>query len=489
MSLEISQGGQEKRPREEKGTDKKDGYNALMSPYNFEDLPEGPLEMIREYGLAEHLGNLNFSEQKKRCEAKKPMTLPDPAASYTLYDCTKEPLKTIHERTFIEEKTNTLAGRKEFFKNDSEKSKSKMIQKLTINVNEIEKDDVLFQLELPNLQSLTFFLNYENVTYKDVLRQKLWNTLSRFNYTSLKTLNISNNYLYEIPDLIQYFTSLTHLNLSSNGLTVFQVGIVKLTALTHLRLSNNNFRTRPSFYEPVVFQFPDNIGELAVLTRLDLSENYLKAPPINIEKITALTDLNLSENRLRIIQESFGDLVALTRLDVSHNELTTLPTSVQQLKSLTYLDISNNFFDESEKTAENLAGLTALTHLNLSRNHLKEVPQKIGELTALTHLNLSSNTLTQLPEEIGELTALTHLNLSSNTLTQLPKEIGKLTALTHLDVSVNTLTQLPEEIGKLTALTHLNVSVTKLTQLPESVSRIKYVRFEVIPPVIPPTRV
>ena len=138
------------------------------------------------------------------------------------------------------------------------------------------------------------------------------------------------------------------------------------------------------------------------VVELDLEEFGLTgAVPAEIGQLTLLTWLELGNNQLRSVPTEIGQLTALKGLDLRGNLLTSLPAEIGQL--------------------------TALRGLNLGGNQLRSVPTEIGQLTALKGLDLRGNHLTSLPAEIGQLTSLRELTLRDNLLTSLPAEIGKLT--------------------------------------------------------------
>ena len=155
--------------------------------------------------------------------------------------------------------------------------------------------------------------------------------------------------------------------------------------------------------------FPESIGKLANLTKLDLAGNNLTVLPDSIGNLTNLTCLHLNNNKLTVLPESIGNLANLTELDLAGNNLTVLPDSIG-----------------------NLANLTVL---RLGRNELTVLPESIGNLRNLEVLNLNKNKLTVLPESIGKLTNLTYLDLKNNAeLSELLKSIGKFANLTSLDI-------------------------------------------------------
>ncbi len=133
-------------------------------------------------------------------------------------------------------------------------------------------------------------------------------------------------------------------------------------------------------------------------TELDLSWLGLTSLPPEIGGLASLQYLNLSENQLTALPPEIGGLTSLQSLDLSHNQLTALPPEIGRLASLQTLDLSHN-------------QLTAL-------------PPEIGQLVSLQTLDLRYNQLTALPPEMANLTHLRHLNLHGNPLTlALPRRL------------------------------------------------------------------
>jgi len=264
--------------------------------------------------------------------------------------------------------------------------------------------------------------------------------------------------LTTLPAEIGQLAALTQLNLSDNRLTTLPSEIGQLSALTWLNLSNNHLTTLPA-----------EIGQLAALTQLNLSDNRLTTLPSEIGQLSALTWLNLFNNHLTTLPAEIGQLAALAQFNLSGNRLTTLPSEIVQLSALTELHLAGN---RLTMLPAEIVQLSALTELNLSFNELTTLPAEFGKLSALTELDLSVNKLTTLPSEIVQLSALTELDLFANHLTTLPAEIGQLSALTELDLSVNQLTTLPAEIGQLSALTELDLSRNQLTTFTAEIGQL-----------------
>ncbi|KAL0845304.1 hypothetical protein Bca101_018550 [Brassica carinata] len=215
---------------------------------------------------------------------------------------------------------------------------------------------------------------------------------------NLKTLDLSNNYLYgQIPFPVGNFSHLTFLDLSSNhfaGHIPYSIGI--LSQLKSLRLSDNQFSG----------QIPSSLGNLSDLTSLDLSGNQFSGQiPSSLGKVSHLTSLQLFDNQFsNQIPSSLGNLSHLTSLDFSHNQLSDqIPSSLGKLSHLTSLDCYDN----------SLAG---------------QIPSSFSRLNQLSNLVVNSNKLTgKFPIALLNLTKLSYLSLSNNRFTgTLPPNITSL---------------------------------------------------------------
>jgi len=162
------------------------------------------------------------------------------------------------------------------------------------------------------------------------------------------------------------------------------------------------------------------------VVKLELEDFDLTgAVPAEIGQLTLLTTLNLTGNQLTSVAAEIVQLTSLTVLDLSGNELTSLPAEIGQL--------------------------TSLRELNLNCNELTSLPAEIGQLTSLTELGLNGNQLTSVPAEIGQLTSLKGLYLEGNQVTSVPAEIGQLTSLKGLYLEDYQVTNVPTAVRELRA--------------------------------------
>ena len=224
-------------------------------------------------------------------------------------------------------------------------------------------------------------------------------------YSSLKTLNLSNDY------------NLTYLDCHNNALTDINL---MYCPLQKLDCSHNQLTTLRTL--------PDDLIDL------NCSYNQLTTLPSTIipsgiktiyaqnNKLTGLHIYNKSSLEVLMV----NDNTALTDLRCYHNALTVLNYSGCPLKTL---DCSYNQLEELAYTLP-----ATLTTLNCSDNKLTALPTLPGSLTELNCGYNQLKALSSLPNSLFTLVCY------SNKLTSLPTLP---TSLTTLNCSSNQLTALP----------------------------------------------
>lgn len=156
-------------------------------------------------------------------------------------------------------------------------------------------------------------------------------------------------------------------------------------------------------------------GQLAGMTRLDLSCGLTQLP----DEVFALADtlevLNLSGNRLR----SLPDLSRLHRLKVlfcSDNDFTEVPEHLGACPSLRMVGFKSNRIRHVPASALP----PALRWLILTANEIETLPDAIGQCTDLEKVALAGNRLRTLPESMAACQQLGLLRISANDFHTLP---------------------------------------------------------------------
>lgn len=131
---------------------------------------------------------------------------------------------------------------------------------------------------------------------------------------------------------------------------------------------------------------PSNLLNLKSLTRLELQENNLESvPEFLFSKLPSLQTINLSHNRIKKLPDIIKWSTFLRNLDLSYNKMTLFPKEVSGI-SLKMLSLSHNNFD---KVPLGVCKISTLENLDISGNEdIHELPLEMGHLTKLSTLSL-----------------------------------------------------------------------------------------------------
>ncbi|XP_050243998.1 receptor-like protein 33 isoform X5 [Quercus robur] len=261
-----------------------------------------------------------------------------------------------------------------------------------------------------------------------------------------------------VPVFFANFANLTSLGLSSCGLNgTFPEKVFRILTLQTIDLSNNkllkgslpeflpNGSLRSLLLSGTKFSgaLPDSIGNLAMLSRIDLSGcNFSGSIPKSMGNLTQLVYLDMSSNSFTGLIPSFSMAKKLTQIYLSHNDLTGKIDSLnwKDLLNLVILDLGNNSLKGNIP-----ASLFSLPSLQILRLFHNQFYGRLGFNVSshlLNTLDLSSNNLEgPVPTSVFQLKGLKLLSLSSNNFSgslQLNK-IQQLRNLSNLDLSYNSL--------------------------------------------------
>jgi len=272
---------------------------------------------------------------------------------------------------------------------------------------------------------------------------------------NLKTLELTNYSITEIPEEIESLTSLESLNLSGNEIETVSDGLWDLNSLETLNLSNNN-----------IDEIGDGIARLENITTVDFSYNEIEELPTALWDAETIVSLNLSNNQIEEISQDIGNLENLKTLNISSNELTELTYSIGDITGIEYINASSNYLDDIPTSYGNL---TNLKTFDISDNEYTEIDKNImTKWESLENFNISSNQIEEIPVTINKLTSLISFNASDNLIDSVPKQITQIETLRDLNLSDNSdLKYLPLSMGDL-ELDSLSVEGTIIDQLPLS---------------------
>eukprot|EP00026_Physarum_polycephalum_P000022 Phypoly_transcript_00022.p1 GENE.Phypoly_transcript_00022~~Phypoly_transcript_00022.p1 ORF type:complete len:3281 (-),score=556.54 Phypoly_transcript_00022:159-8669(-) len=286
------------------------------------------------------------------------------------------------------------------------------------------------------------------------------------------TLKANSLSLSTLPSAVYNLANLKTLDITKNYLNQMPIQLSALTSLVKLRMEENQilFLTDPVTY--IMSQALTNLKEL------NLDTNLISVIPESFALFSQLEILSLRNNKLTEFANPICSLPNLRVLRLSGNTLTKMPTTSVKFSQLHILDLCKTGL---ANLPHSLTVLPSLKELHLSDNLLGSLPLGFSELTSLEILALDGNRLTEFPASILSLTSLRSLNLNNNDIASLPNEIGTLTRLVSLMLDNNKLQALPVGIGqivKLEVLEFMNNSVTDLPLSLATLGNLKLLRLD-----------
>ncbi|MFN3358463.1 MAG: protein kinase [Pseudomonas sp.] len=174
-------------------------------------------------------------------------------------------------------------------------------------------------------------------------------------------------------------------------------------------------------------------GQLAGITRLDLSCGLTEFPQEIFELADSLEILNLSGNALSSLPDDLHRLPHLRVLFCSDNAFTELPACLGQCAQLSMIGFKANRI--SHVPAAALPPL--LRWLILTDNCISQLPSELGQRPHLQKLMLAGNQLTALPQSLAQCHNLELLRIAANRFTHLPAWLLALPNLTWLAYAGN----------------------------------------------------
>lgn len=174
-------------------------------------------------------------------------------------------------------------------------------------------------------------------------------------------------------------------------------------------------------------------GQLAGITRLDLSCGLTEFPREIFELADSLEILNLSGNALSSLPDDLHRLPHLRVLFCSDNAFTELPECLGQCAKLSMIGFKANQIRHVPAAALP----PQLRWLILTDNRISQLPDELGQRPLLQKLMLAGNQLVHLPPSLANCQNLELIRIASNRLTRLPEWLLTLPSLTWLAYAGN----------------------------------------------------
>ncbi|KAJ8309184.1 hypothetical protein KUTeg_014058 [Tegillarca granosa] len=152
---------------------------------------------------------------------------------------------------------------------------------------------------------------------------------------NLRTLDLSENKLTELPPVIGSFSLLKNVGISHNKLERLPEELGNLKKLESLSLESNSITALPASFV-----------NLAALRTLNLSSNKLTVFPKQLIKLRQLDAVDLSKNKITIIPDDIQDCQAI-ELNLNQNQLSNLPESLSMCPRLKVLRLEENCLEIS----------------------------------------------------------------------------------------------------------------------------------------------
>lgn len=280
------------------------------------------------------------------------------------------------------------------------------------------------------------------------------------NCAKLKFLDLSTNIVVFLPESFSNLAALEICDLQRNELVIQPGRFYNCTSLKDLRLKRNQTRLlsedigkcvglmRIDASNNMIAEIPSEIGLCIALQELDLSNNSMKHVPPELASCGMIQTLDLRHNLIEgMFPDTIGLVESLAKLDLSFNHVTDLPEAIIGLRRLEILKAEHCQLSSLPTTLTDLAKLRIL---ELSDNRFTRFPIELSAMTSLKTLNMMNNAMDLLPRAIDGMTKLDKLDLSRNLLRALPVEFVRvIESVPDIDLGSNPWNALPKKWGKL----------------------------------------
>ncbi|HEV7332235.1 MAG TPA: leucine-rich repeat domain-containing protein [Flavisolibacter sp.] len=267
------------------------------------------------------------------------------------------------------------------------------------------------------------------------------------NPTIVKSLDLSDQQLKQLPAEIIKLTTLEKIDIGSNPdldlVQTFEV-LKQIPSLKILWLTDGKIKA-----------LPNNISQLKNLEELWLDDNELTSFPDPIKQLTNLKYLRLFSNKIKKVNFKKGQLPNLIYIDLCYNEFETFPVELSVLPNLKRIII---WYNSISTIPRSIKRFKAIEEINLQNNRLTSIPNQFGRLKTIQKLSLRDNKLSEKTiKGIYELYNLKDLDLQGNDISVLSDKVANLKQLERLSVCDNPLNELPVELEQIKTIQQLGL--------------------------------
>lgn len=208
--------------------------------------------------------------------------------------------------------------------------------------------------------------------------------LRRFEPGIHNAIIIRDEHVASLPLDMSMMHHITSVDIAGNKVTHISEGLVGLNNLCELDVSNN-----------FLAEVPDTITCLSKLSVLKLRYNRIQRFP-EVNGMISLEVLDLSHNLLEDLPLSINELRKLEKLDVRNCHLRYLPFTINDLRNtLREVLVDFNYIVDIPRKLGNMQGLRKFS---LTQNLLRELrPGNLEALTNLEHLQINHNKMRWAP--------------------------------------------------------------------------------------------
>ena len=299
----------------------------------------------------------------------------------------------------------------------------------------------------------------------------------------LLKLDISHNYLTELPEAIGKLSNITSLDVSWNPINCenFTDGVLKSIGdfIHEFSFGDSTLQCWPSalHHLPQLHKLSFFGGQMQrlphiafhgfewTLQKLWFKNTNLIAVPIALQDLKSIVELHFDDNiyvgDAGILIPAFAGMTSsLNTLSLENNNLTAFPSVLLTLEGIHNLSLARNNLQFISDQAVSRIGRNQLTTLNLQQSNLNRIPGALSKIISLVNLDLTNNSITTIEKnDLQKLTNLKSLNISYNPLEYISKStFYDLRSLVELVLHDTMLFQVPEAVQNLPNLQQLDLS-------------------------------